>query len=473
MQSKSLNRLELIHRDNFRVAMQIRAACYLNDYKLILPPDKMNDYDFETDVAEMSDWFFEATEDIRKGYIYYSNHLPVGMIIASIGELTQNKDEVEVNYLFVSEHARGHQVGKRLLTAVAALYSSFHFSSLHLYNWRDLKSNQFYRHIGGEVIGTVVQSPGGKALETDIFRWTLQSLLEKMKITRIHWFSGTGGTEWAAALLADALRERGEICLLEDMGQAYYKKDEPALKGERLNIEREIFMYPVHAFDAPEVVYTYINQLSDCKNPETTCGIIAVSGGGEVWPNTACRFRVAQKLMEKAYQVTYEEMLIMPTNVLLQTETDLNTYILRALPQKVDHIAQDLHEGVVKHRKPPLSKGLLLKLADIEKGYAKKGSTYFKITDQCKRCGWCSAACPVKNIQAMEGSPVYLDHCQLCLKCIYGCPHRAIKAPKLGKFILKRYNLRQMKNQSKHLPKRTVNQCCHHLAWIGIKHYLK
>lgn len=473
MGSKSLNRLETIHSENFRVAMQIRAACYLNDYKTILPPSLIQAYDFEEDVESMSDWFFEASEDIRRGYIYYIDNLPVGMIIASMGELEEEYSAVEVNYLFVSEHARGHQVGKRLLSAVAALYSSFQFTSLHLYNWRELKSNQFYRHIGGEVIGTLIQTPGGKPLETDIFRWSLQSLLEKTKVTRIHWFSGTGGTRWAAELLANGLRGKGEICLMEDMGKALYESDDQPVNGERLDIEREIFMYPVHAFDAPSVVYAYLDKLPVCVQNKTACAVLSVSGGGEIWPNTACRTRVVRRLNEKDYRVCYEEMLVLPPNVFIQTETDLNTYLFDALPRKISHIVHDLQEGVSKRSKAPMTTGLLLHLADLEKNYAQKGYAHFAVTDKCKRCGWCSSACPVKNIQVLDGFPKFSDHCQLCLKCIYGCPHRAITAPKLGKLVLNRYNLKHMKAQSKRLPKKTVSECCKGLVWIGVKRYLE
>lgn len=473
MATKELGRLELIDHDNFRTAMQIRAACYLNDYKNILPPEMIEAYDFEEDVLALSDWFFEATEDVRRGFIYYADNVPVGMVIGSMGELENQSGAVEVNYLFVSEHARGHQVGKRLLVAISALYSRFKFTSLHLYNWRGLKSNQFYRHIGGEVIQTVVQSPGGKALETDIFRWSIADLLLKMPITRIHWFSGTGGSEWAAELLAESLRKKGEICLLQSMAQYLFESEQIPLDSSNLSLLREVFVYPVHAFDAPKIVYDYINALGASREIGVRTSVISVSGGGEVWPNTACRARVIETLQKLGYAVTYEEMLVLPANMLIQTSTDLNTYLMKALPQKINYIAEDLHADVQKKTRVPLSKGLLLQLSDMEKKYAKSSNSHFTINDKCTRCGWCAQACPTKNIDLSEGRPTFQNKCELCLKCLYGCPYKAIEAPKFSKYLLPRYNLNQMKLQAKRVPKTPVEGCCKGLMYIGIKRYLE
>lgn len=63
----------------------------------------------------------------------------------------------------------------------------------------------------------------------------------------------------------------------------------------------------------------------------------------------------------------------------------------------------------------------------------------FWVTEDCVKCGLCSRVCPVKNIELVEGKPVWLDHCQHCLACLHWCPAEAIQYKKstLGR---KRYH---------------------------------
>ncbi len=468
------DRYEPIDRDNFRTAIQIRAGCYLKDYKEILPPEKIEAYDFEADLTELSQWFFEATSDIRRGYIYYRNGQAVGMVIASLGELIGEHETVEVNYLFVNEHARGHQVGKKLLIAIAALYAGFGRKSLHLYNWHDLKSNQFYRHIGGEILTSVVQSPGGKPLETDIFKWTIQQLLEKIPVVRINWFSGTGGTQWAAELLEREMLKIGKVCIRQQVvGRKHPASEiETSWAYQALKVEREIFMYPVYAGDAPRPVYEWLEQLKRVQGTQSYATIISVSGGGEVWPNTAARVRVAEKLGEKGYVVDYERMVVLPANALLQTEQDLNTYLIQALPKRIRHIAKEHALGVVRRTKKPLTTGILLALADLEKKGTQYASRHFEVLESCVACGWCASSCPMANIQMTALKPTFLDDCTLCLKCVYGCPKKAIKMTKNKWLVLGKYNLSGMRVLAERRPKRSVNECCKGLAWVGVKKYL-
>lgn len=469
------DRYEPIDRNNFRTAVQIRAGCYLKDYKEILPPEKIEAYDFETDMNELSLWFFEQTEDIRKGYIYYRNGQAVGMVIASLGELAGEHQAVEVNYLFVNEHARGHQVGKKLLIAIAALYSGFGRKSIHLYNWHNLKSNQFYRHIGGEVLASVIQSPGGEPLETDIFKWTISNLLEKIPVVRISWFSGTGGTQWASELLERELLKIGKVCVRQQIvGENHLARAQQmsVYDDTRLRIEREVLMYPVYAGDAPRPVYEWLERLKNAEDNSLRATIISVSGAGEVWPNTASRVRVIEKLSRKGYTVDYERMLVLPANAMMQTDQDLNTYLIQALPKRVRHIAKEHALGITRRTRKPIGRGATIWLADLEKIGTRFGSKNFEVTEACVSCGWCAASCPMANIKMIEDKPQFYDDCAFCLKCLYGCPKKAIKIVKNKWLVLGKYNLASMRALAERRPKKSVDECCKGLVWVGVKRYL-
>lgn len=463
------DRYEPIDQNNIKVAVQIRASCYLKDYLEILPEEKIKSYTIEEDLKEISDWFFEATEDVRRGYIYYRNGEAVGMVIASLGEDVSSS--VEVNYLFVSEHARGHQVGKKLLIAISALYSRLGMKSVYLYNWRELKSNQFYRHIGGEVVETLIQTPGGKALETDKFQWFVEKLLQQKPVVMLYYFSGTGGTEWASEIFERELFKIGKVCIRQAITREFLEESNQQNRIGGLSVERLIIMYPVYAFDAPSMVYDFLTSLEPALN-HSKATVVSVSGGGEVWPNTRCRTRVILALEKLGFDVDYERMLVMPPNMALQANTDLISYLIQALPKRVRHMAKEHQLGVRRRLSIKSPRAIRFAISDKEKLKVSDAAKHYSSTDRCTSCGWCAAACPARAIEIVEGRPVFKEGCQLCLRCYYGCPVKAIEAKPIEKWLLKRYNLAAMKHMGERRPKLSVSEAAKGLMWIGVKTYL-
>jgi ferredoxin len=47
--------------------------------------------------------------------------------------------------------------------------------------------------------------------------------------------------------------------------------------------------------------------------------------------------------------------------------------------------------------------------------------------EKCTACGTCAAICPVKNIDMVEGKPVWKHHCEMCCACLHFCPVEAIQ----------------------------------------------
>lgn len=471
MQQREMHHIEIISADNIRQAVAIRAECYGQDYRGVLPQEKLEAYDFEDDLKEISFWLFQKTEDFRLGYLYYINQEPVGMAIGSLAEREGYLHAVELNYLFVLPEARQKGVGRQLIMAVAAKYREHGIEGLLLYNWRDLASNQFYRKLSPDLLATEIQTPGGKSLETDIFYWPINRLLAQGKINKVVWFSGTGGVRHVAELLSSQLLSRGRVPLSMSMPDCLAGHFNSNMDCSQLSGDYLFVLYPVHAFDAPEIVYKWLESLPKGQGEKTV--VLSVSGGGEVWPNTSCRRKVIQQLSKKDYQVVYERMLVMPPNMLIEAGPDLVSHIVRALPEKISDLLNDLEADVVRRDRIKLSSAWMGFISKLERQEARRGSDHFRVNDNCDGCGLCAEFCPVQNMEPRLGEkPIFGDECLLCLKCYYGCPQRAIEAPKLERWLFKSYQIEALKRLGETLPLLSAREASKGLAWIGVRRYL-
>lgn len=96
-----------------------------------------------------------------------------------------------------------------------------------------------------------------------------------------------------------------------------------------------------------------------------------------------------------------------------------------------------------------------------------------KANENCNGCGWCEKACPRANIALVNGTPAFNNNCLLCLKCIYGCPQRALE-PGIGKFIVIKqgYNLNAIEKNNQRDELDSVEKLAKGYLWKGIKEYL-
>ena len=243
---------------------------------------------------------------------------------------------------------------------------------------------------------------------------------------QVIFFSGTGGTRRAATAMAQALTARGCTATLTELDN----RPLPAMQAELL-----VLLYPVYAANAPQPIMEWLASLPECAG--RTAAVISVSGGGEVFPNNACRVDVIRRLQKKGFLVPYEAMLVMPPNFMYACTDEACALLLRETSRRAERIAEALLAGERRRtRLHPLD--LLISLVCRAEWI---GSRYFgrqlHANEQCVHCGWCASHCPRGNITMKAGIPAFDDRCVLCLRCVYGCPERAIRPDILKSIVLK------------------------------------
>lgn len=166
-------------------------------------------------------------------------------------------------------------------------------------------------------------------------------------------------------------------------------------------------------------------------------------------------------------------MLVMPSNFLLTTNEITSIMLLKILPLKVKKIITDIESNAILRSKPLLLDKIFSRFGELEKLGAKIFGKHIKVSSNCNSCGLCARDCPANNISMKMNKPYFHYSCNLCLKCIYSCPRKALP-PKIGRFaILKQgYNLLDLKNRIDSLPDNfDINKEAKGYAWSGVRKY--
>ncbi len=246
-----------------------------------------------------------------------------------------------------------------------------------------------------------------------------------IKNITLAYFSGTGCTKAVCDCFEHKLQEQGiqvtKINISEENFPIYCKMD------------ILIVFFPVYALRMPDIVEKWMKNLPEVNNKSAV--IISVSGGGEISPNTACREKCKHLLKKKGYYVTYEKMLVMPSNFAIQADKELNLALVRIMPERVSQIIQDVLAGNENITHPKLLDMILAAFSIAEHIGAKFFGAFIHATENCSGCALCVSQCPKKNIRMKDGKPKFGFRCSWCMKCIYACPCKAL-SPKVLKFTV-------------------------------------
>lgn len=265
------------------------------------------------------------------------------------------------------------------------------------------------------------------------------------KRIEIVYFSGTGGTARTVDSIEQSLRIHGCDVHKSSLDKRYNCEVE---RSDQYDYSYDIIfvMYPVHAFDAPEPVYEWINGLP--KANRLPAVVISVSGGGEVWPNTASRVGCIKALERTGYEVFYERMLDMPSNVFINTNDHLAMHLLNCLPVKAEHCVFEILHNTRRREHPSVSARVVSAIFKIEKLGARWFGRKLTATEACSACGWCEKSCPQKNIHMDNCRPNFGGQCIACLRCFYGCPESAIHPRVLRALTVKKgYDLDKLEKR--------------------------
>jgi len=253
----------------------------------------------------------------------------------------------------------------------------------------------------------------------------------------ICYFSGTGNTAHVADLYRQAFAERGRpvtVTPIEDVQAG--RVPHPAGEG-LLGVG-----YPVHALNAPRLVFEYLDALP----PGEGRRVFTFRTAGDPFMQGGATNMVRSRLLARGYDVVHEQLIVMPGNVVVGYDARLVGQLARRAAVLVPQAVDDILAG----RRVLQTSRALTRLVTM--GFSageRRGARYFgrmlRATGACSHCGVCARICPTGNITMDDGQVRFDDTCTLCMRCIYACPERAI-VPRLLRFFVLRdgYDLDEM-----------------------------
>ncbi len=280
----------------------------------------------------------------------------------------------------------------------------------------------------------------------------------------VAYYSGTGGAKLVAEAFVSSLNEKGWLAHLHNT------RTDPLPENFAQN-ELVVLVYAVHACNAPKRIYSWIDQLPIADQKPAV--IISVSGGGEMFPNTACRTICKKKLAKRGYLTVYEDMFMMPSNFIVNTPEPLAIRLLHEYPQRAGRVVDEVLHGARRELVPKLTDWVITFLGQLELVMAGQLGRLFKIKNACNRCGWCSMHCESKNIEMVGEKPRFLNKCELCMNCVYGCPVGAIKTSLISRAVLKNgFRITSLRKKQAETPNPDISEFINKSVWTGARTYL-
>ena len=243
-------------------------------------------------------------------------------------------------------------------------------------------------------------------------------MMNYMKIA-LFYFSGTGNTKTVVfKWQEEALKHNINIDLFE------IEKDElPSLA----DYDKVGFAYPIHAFNAPEIVWRFALKL---PTQEKAIPLFIIMVSGEYMTiNHSSASKLRRILRKKNYQFESDYHYVMPYNLVFR-HTEQRAYRMYEAMTKIVPI--DVKEYLVdsiphQTRKHHLV-GWFIFLLRIEQWFSGVNGRFYKVDmKKCIKCMKCVNACPVHNIEFKDNKFIFHDKCLLCERCSFHCPKDAFK----------------------------------------------
>lgn len=253
----------------------------------------------------------------------------------------------------------------------------------------------------------------------------------------IYVFSGTGNTRLVAQLYQKYLAEYETLVF--DVNRAALE----ALRGQQRNMmsgeysEKKAasvpnpnefdavgFGYPVHGFNAPEIMVDFARLLPAVSGKNAF--ILKTSGEGLSLNNYSSQ-KLIRILERKGFSFLCERHYVMPYNMIFRHTPEMVKSEYIYADALVRLTAREIAEGKRENVRTNPLRAWFVPIVRIEWLYARLQGPAMKVDmNKCIRCSKCVRGCPLENIRFDGKTYRFGTNCALCVRCSFNCPACAI-----------------------------------------------
>lgn len=241
-----------------------------------------------------------------------------------------------------------------------------------------------------------------------------------MKII-LFYFSGTGNTKKVIDECVQAFQAGGAVVTLKAI-ENYLNQD---IDFDLNEYDKIGFAYPIHAFNAPELVVKFAKKLHKTQAKKDL--FIIKTSGEPLWLNNVSSLKLKSILKRRKMILKNEYHYCMPYNIIFRHTDDMAYRMWESAKAVIPIDCQEILTGKPVKLKPFPFGSFLAWLFRIEYWGARFNGKRYKVNNKCIQCGMCARRCPTNNIKIEDGKFKFGKDCIMCMRCSFFCPTDAIK----------------------------------------------
>ncbi len=166
-------------KEDLKATSEIYIQCLQKDY-YFKPEEYLKKLNLMQEVEECQEWLKEDPEN-NLIFVAEKHKKILGYVSTGLNKEEPLDYEGELTGLFVHPDYQGKGIGLCLMQTGCEAFKSLKIEKFLVYNYRRSRANRFYRNLGGFVVRTETQKPGGMPLITDVFGFQTRDLLVKLE----------------------------------------------------------------------------------------------------------------------------------------------------------------------------------------------------------------------------------------------------------------------------------------------------
>ncbi|MGN0814119.1 MAG: EFR1 family ferrodoxin [Candidatus Coproplasma sp.] len=184
------------------------------------------------------------------------------------------------------------------------------------------------------------------------------------------------------------------------------------------------FSYPIYGFNAPHPFLKYFKKLEFSRGQKY---FIYKNSGETLAMNNASSRKILRRMKNKGAAFCGEYHFVMPYNIHFEFDPDFIRQIVREDKKLLDIMFYNLSHGIAPRIKSKAIYNFAAFFVSIQAIGGNVNSFLYRVDDKkCNKCGLCAKNCPHQNVCISGGKVKFRHSCDMCMRCSYYCPQKAI-----------------------------------------------